>query len=57
MDINEGCRLVNKYISDRKGVRADLNALKIMVDARQQEMLKEAVKVAVEYYKGINIII
>ena len=57
MDINEGCRLVNKYIYDRKAVRADLNALKIMVDARQQEMLKEAVKVAVEYYKGIKIVI
>ena len=57
MDINEGVRLVNKYVHDRKGVRADLNALKIMVDATQQEMLKEAVKVAVEYYKGINIII
>lgn len=57
MDINQGVKLVNKYIYDRKAVRADLNALKIMVDARQQEMLKEAVKVAVEYYKGINIII
>ena len=57
MNINEGCRLVNKYVHDRKGVRADLNALKIMVDASQQEMLKEAVRVAVEYYKGIKIII
>ena len=57
MNINEGCRLVNKYVHDRKGVRADLNALKIMVDTRQQEMLKEAVRVAVEYYKGIKIII
>ena len=57
MNINEGCRLVNKYIYDRKAVRADLNALKIMIDARQQEMLKEAVRVAVEYYKGIKIVI
>ena len=57
MDINDGVRLVNKYVHDRKGVRADLNALKIMVDARQQEMLKEAVRVAVEYYKGIKIVI
>tara|TARA_R110000765_G_scaffold171898_2_gene276745 strand:+ start:317 stop:490 length:174 start_codon:yes stop_codon:yes gene_type:complete len=57
MDINEGVRLVNKYVNDRKGVRADLNALKVIVDTRQQEMLKEAVRVAVEYYKGIKIII
>ena len=57
MNINEGCRLVNKYVHDRKGVRADLNALKVITDARQQEMLKEAVKVALEYYKGIKIII
>ena len=57
MDINEGVRLVNKYVNDRKGVRADLNALKVITDARQQEMLKEAVKVALEYYKGIKIII
>ena len=57
MDINDGVRLVNKYVQDRKGVRADLNALKIITDTRQQEMLKEAVRVAVEYYKGINIVI
>lgn len=57
MDINEGIRLVTHYIKHRKDVDVDINPIKIMTDARQQEMLKEAVKVAVEYYKGVNIII
>jgi len=57
MDINQGVRLVTQYVYDRKGVRVDLNALKVMTDRRQQELLKSAVKVAVEYYNGTMIII
>ena len=57
MDINDGVRLVTKYIHDRKGVNVDLNAVKIMMNKRQQELLVKAVNVAVEYYNGTNIII
>jgi len=57
MDINDGVRLVTKYIHDRKSVRVDINAVKIMRDKRQQELLVKAVNVAVEYYNGTKIII
>ena len=57
MDINEACKLVVQYIYDRTGKQADLNPVKIMMDKRQQELLKSAVKIAVEYYNGTTIII
>jgi hypothetical protein len=57
MDVSEACRLVTKYVHDRTGKRVDLNANKMIMDTRQQELLKKAVKVAVEYYNGTNIII
>jgi len=57
MDINEAVRLTTRYIFDRKKVRVNINTLFIMSNARQQELLKEAVKVAVEYYNGTKIIV
>jgi hypothetical protein len=57
MDINEGIRLVTHYIKHRKGVDVDINAVNIMMDNRQKELLAKAVKVAVEYHNGTNIII
>ena len=57
MSIDEGIRLVTQYVYDRKQVRVNLNAVYIMTDARQQELLKSAVKVAVEYYNGTMIVI
>ena len=57
MGINEGIRLVTHYIKHRKGVDVDVNAVKIMMDNRQKELLVKAVKVAVEYHNGTNIII
>jgi hypothetical protein len=57
MDINDAIRLTARYIYDRKAERVDISALKIMTDTRQQEMLKESARVAVEYYKGIKIVI
>ena len=57
MDINEACKLVVQYIYDRTGKQADLNAVKMMMDKRQQELLKSAVKIAVEYYNGTTIIV
>ncbi len=57
MDVNEGIRLVTHYIKQRKDIDVDINTMKIMMDARQKELLAKAVKVAVEYYNGTNIII
>ena len=57
MDINDGIRLITQYIYDRKKVRADINTVRVMTDQRQQELLKQAVKVAVEYYNGTKIIV
>ena len=57
MDINDGVKLVTQYIYDRKKVRADINTVRVMTDQRQQELLKQAVKVAVEYYNGTKIIV
>mgnify|MGYP003625611236 FL=1 len=57
MDINDAIRLTARYIYDRKAERVDISALKIITDTRQQEMLKESARVAVEYYKGIKIVI
>ena len=57
MDINDGIRLVTQYIYDRKKVRVDINTVRVMTDQRQQELLKQAVKVAVEYYNGTKIIV
>ncbi len=57
MDVNEGIRLVTHYIKQRKDIDVDINTMKIMMDARQKELLAKAVKVAVEYHNGTNIII
>lgn len=57
MDISEAVRLTSRYVYDRKRERVDLNVLYIASDARQQEMLKEAARIAVEYYNGTKIII
>ena len=57
MDINDGVRLVTQYIQDRKGIRVDINPVKIMTDQRQLDLLNKAVKVAVEYYNGTKIIV
>ena len=57
MDINEGVKLVTQYVYDRKQVRVDINAVKILTNKRQQQLLVKAVKVAVEYYNGTKIII
>ena len=51
MDVNEAVKLVTHYIHDKTGKKADINAVKIMFDERQKQMLKQAVKVAVKYYK------
>jgi len=57
MDVNDGIRLVTEYIKDRKGVRVDINNVKVMTNKRQKELLVKAVNVAVEYYNGKTIIV
>jgi len=57
MDISEAVRLTSRYVYDRKRERVNLNVLYIASDTRQQEMLKEAVRIAVEYYNGTKIVV
>lgn len=51
MNINEACKLITHYVYDKKGRAININAVFIMTNKRQQEMLKEAVRIAVEHYK------
>ena len=55
MDINQAVKLVTRYIYDTKGEKVDINALKIMMNHDQQNKLKSAVKVAVDYYNSKEI--
>jgi hypothetical protein len=57
MTINDQTRLVSKYILDRKGVRIDINEARVLTNQRQQQLLNQAFKIAVEYYNGTTIIV
>ena len=56
MNSDEAILLVKQYILDRTGEDIDINPM-IITNARQMEMLNACVQVALEYYKGIKIIV